>query len=116
MPEFTHHVFVCCNRREPGHRRGCCNPEGDNKLRDLLKAEVQRRNLGPTVRVNQAMCLDQCEYGPTVVVYPQQIWYGRVQSADAARIVEETILHGRVLEDLLIPAACLNTKGRVPWN
>lgn len=110
MPLFRHHLFVCCNQRAPGHSRGCCNPDGSAALRDCFKAELKQRNLGPLVRANQAGCLDQCELGPTVVIYPQQIWYGGVRLEDVPRIVEETIVHGRVLEDLLIPAEQLNVK------
>ena len=115
MPKFVHHLFVCCNQRGSGHPRGCCNPDGSDSLRNLLKAEVARRGLKPFVRANSAGCLDQCELGPTVVIYPQQIWYGHVTPADVPRIVEETLIHGKVLSDLLIDDALLNTKGgRVP--
>lgn len=116
MPEFICHLFVCCNRREPGHARGCCDPEGAGALKAALKEALKARKLGPTVRVNEAGCLDQCEYGPTVVVYPRQIWYGCVTLADVERIVDETVVAGRILSDLQIPAECLNTKGRVPWR
>src|SRR3990172_9278155 len=102
MPKFTSHIFVCCNQRERGHRRGCCDPEGSQHVRDCFKKELKRRKLGPLVRANQSGCLDQCELGPTVVIYPQGIWYGGVTADDVPRIVEETIIHGRVLEDLLI--------------
>lgn len=111
MSEFTHHIFVCCNRREPGHSRGCCDPEGTGRLREAFKAEIARRGLKPLVRANQAGCLDQCELGPTVVIYPQAIWYGGVQPADVTRIVEETVVGGRVIEELRIPTTQLNTKG-----
>lgn len=114
MPLFTHHIFICCNQRAPGHSRGCCNPDGSAALRDCFKAELSRRKLGPLVRANQAGCLDQCELGPTVVIYPQQIWYGGVRLEDVPRIVEETIVGGRVLEDLLIPAEKLNMKPMRP--
>ena len=114
MPPFTSHIFVCCNRREPGHSRGCCNPDGSDALRNLFKSELKRRNLGPLVRANQSGCLEQCELGPTVVIYPQGIWYGNVQPTDVERILDETIIGGRVLSDLLIPDAILNTKGRGP--
>lgn len=110
MPKFTCHLFVCCNRRSPGHSRGCCDPEGTEQLRSAFKAEVKRRNLGPLVRANKAGCLDQCELGPTVVIYPQQIWYGGVTLDDVSRIVEETVIGGRVLPDLLIADEQLNTK------
>jgi len=112
MPKFTCHLFVCCNRREPGHTRGCCDPEGSETLRNLFKAELKRRGLGPLVRANAAGCLDQCELGPTVVIYPQAIWYGGVRPEDVPRIVEETVVGGRVLEDLLIADERLNTKGK----
>jgi (2Fe-2S) ferredoxin len=108
MPPFTSHIFVCCNRREPGHTRGCCDPDGATQLRDRFKSELKRRQLGPLVRANQAGCLDQCEYGPIVVIYPQAIWYGRVQLDDVPRIIEETVVAGRVLTDLLISPQCLN--------
>jgi (2Fe-2S) ferredoxin len=69
---------------------------------------LKKRQLGPCVRANKAGCLDQCELGPTVVIYPQAIWYGGVKLADVPRIIEETVMGGRILEDLLIPDAKLN--------
>jgi (2Fe-2S) ferredoxin len=110
MPPFTCHLFVCCNRREPGHARGCCNPDGSDALRNALKAELKRRGLGPLVRANAAGCLDQCELGPTVVIYPQGIWYGHVRLEDVPRIVEETVIGGRILADLQIPDEQLNAR------
>ena len=62
------------------------------------------------MRANASGCLDQCELGPTVVIYPQAIWYGGVQVSDVPRIVEETIVHGRIVEDLLLPADKLNCR------
>ncbi len=108
MPAFTHHIFICTNQRSPGHRRGSCDPEGDNSLRAAFKAEVKRRNLNPLVRANSAGCLEQCEHGPVIAIYPQAIFYGNVTEADVPRIVEETIVNGRVLDDLLISNECLN--------
>ena len=112
MAPFTHHIFVCCNQRPDGHPRGCCDPTGSEELRNLFKAEVKKRKLGPLVRANTAGCLDQCELGPTVVIYPQEIWYGNVTAADVPRIVEETVMGGRILDDLRIPEHRLNTKGK----
>ena len=108
MPKFTSHIFVCCNQREPGHKRGCCDPDGEHELRECFKRELKRRKLGPLVRANQSGCLDQCELGPTVVIYPQGIWYGHVTPDDVPRIVEETIVNGRILADLVISDEQLN--------
>ena len=110
MPEFTHHIFVCCNQRSPGHSRGCCDPEGSEQLRTLFKQSVKEHGLTPQVRANSAGCLDQCELGPTVVIYPQGIWYGNVQPEDVTRIVERTVIAGEILEDLRIAPELLNTK------
>ena len=108
MPAFESHIFVCCNQREPGSRC-CCDPDGNEKLRDCFKKEVKQRGLKGKVRANTTGCLDQCELGPTVVIYPQGIWYGRVTPADVPRIIEETVVNGRVLQDLLIPDELLNS-------
>lgn len=108
MPAFTHHVFVCCNQRSPGHPRGCCDPDGSEALRSALRAQMKRRGLSPLVRANKAGCLEQCEHGPTLVIYPQGIFYGRVTLDDVPRIVDETIINGRVLDDLRISDECLN--------
>ena len=108
MPAFESHLFICGNQRAPGHPRGCCDPTGTDALRDAFKQALKRYKLGPLVRANGAGCLEQCEFGPAVVIYPQGIWYGRVQVSDVSRIIEETLIQGRILEDLLIPAACLN--------
>lgn len=108
MAEFTHHIFVCCNQREPGSSRGCCDPDGSEALRNAFKVELKKRKLGPLVRANKAGCLDQCELGPAVVIYPQAIWYGGVTLADVPRIIDETVVGGKILEDLLIPPEKLN--------
>ncbi len=113
MPAFTHHVFLCGNRREPGHPRGCCDAAGKEELKAAFKKELERRGLKGQIRANGAGCLDQCEFGPCLVIYPQSIWYGKVTLADVPRIVEETIVHGRLISELHLPDECLNTKGKV---
>lgn len=111
MPAFTHHVFVCGNVRPSGHPRGCCNPDDSQALRDAFKRELKRAGLGTLARANQAGCLEQCEHGPTVVIYPQGIWYGNVAVEDVPRIVQRTILGGEILTDLAIADDCLNNPG-----
>lgn len=111
MAKFTHHIFICGNQRPAGHPRGCCDPSGHGALRERFKKELAARGLKADVRANAAGCLDQCELGPTIVIYPQAIWYGGVTLDDVARIVDETIVQGRILDDLLIADEQLNTKG-----
>lgn len=108
MPAFTHHIFICGNTRTEGHPRGCCDPQSAQTLRKAFLAELNRVQAGSLVRANHAGCLDQCEHGPTVVIYPGGTWYGRVTVEDVPRIVQHTILGGQVLNDLLISQDCLN--------
>jgi (2Fe-2S) ferredoxin len=111
MPTFTHHIFVCGNVREPGHTRGCCDPSGGQTLREAFRRELKSADVGVSVRANHAGCLDQCEHGPVVVIYPQGIWYGRVTPEEVPRIVRRTILGGEIIDDLVIADSCLNNPG-----
>lgn len=108
MPPFTHHIFVCGNRRSDGHPRGCCDPCGTDALRAAFKVEIGKRGLAPLVRANKAGCLEQCEHGPVVAIYPQAVFYGNVAVGDVPRIVEETVIGGRVVDELQIDDDCLN--------
>jgi (2Fe-2S) ferredoxin len=108
MAAFTHHIFVCGNVRDPANKRGCCDPEGRQTLREAFKKELKAAGFGLIARANHSGCLEQCEHGPTVVIYPQGIWYGKVTLEDVPRIVAKTIVGGEILNDLLIADSCLN--------
>jgi len=95
MPKFEKHIFVCGNQRPAGHPRGCCDPTAEAKGR---------------VRANQSGCLDQCEHGPNVVVYPEAVWYGHVSETDVDEIIESHIIGGKPVERLRIADSCLNTE------
>ena len=97
-----------------GHKRGCCDPEGRQALREAFKNELKTAGFGPLARANHAGCLEQCEHGPTVVIYPQGIWYGGVKIEDVPRIVAKTILGGEILNDLLIADDLLEQPGLSP--
>lgn len=95
LASFERHLFICTNQREPGSARGCCSPDGKGELQKLFKEAIGAAGLKATVRANKSGCLDQCEHGPTVVVYPEAVWYGFVQPEDVAEIVQEHIVNGR---------------------
>jgi (2Fe-2S) ferredoxin len=102
MPPFDRHLFICCNRREPGHPRGSCDPTGSEALQKAFKKALAERGVR-RVRANKSGCLDQCEKGPSVVVYPDNVWYGKVTEADVAEIVEQHIIGGTPVQRLLMP-------------
>ena len=109
MSGFKHHIFICTNQREPGSARGCCNPDGSGALHKAFKDAVAARGLKATVRANKAGCLDQCEHGPNVVVYPEAVWYGGVKLEDVAEIVESHIVCGVPVQRLRMKDECVNT-------
>ncbi|HEY4962183.1 MAG TPA: (2Fe-2S) ferredoxin domain-containing protein [Terriglobales bacterium] len=109
MPKFEKHIFVCANQRPDGHPRGSCDPTGSAELQRAFKTHLAQSGIQATVRANKSGCLDQCEHGPTVVVYPEATWYGNVRLADVDEIVQSHILGNRPVERLRIADECLNT-------
>ncbi len=100
---FRHHVFVCENVRAPDDPRGSCAAKGSCEVRAALKAELKRRGLKGLVRANAAGCLDACPHGPSMVVYPEGVWYGGVTVADVPEIVERHLVGGEPVERLVVP-------------
>jgi (2Fe-2S) ferredoxin len=109
MPKFVKHLFICGNQRAEGHPRGCCDPTGAGDLQRAFKSALSRTDVRATVRANKSGCLDQCEHGPTVVVYPEAVWYGGVTLADVEEIVQSHIVEDRPVERLQIADHCINT-------
>ena len=109
MAPFERHVFVCQNVRPEGAPRPSCTKDGKSELIPQLQMFAKAAGLGGKIRINKAGCLDQCEHGPTVVVYPEAVWYGFAHPHDAEEIVQEHLLHGRPVARLRLPDACINT-------
>ena len=102
MPHLDRHVFICVNRRDPGNPKGCCAEKGAEAVREAFKRELHERGLKKQIRANAAGCLDQCARGVTVVVYPEQVWYGGVTVDDVREIVEQHLIGGRPVERLIM--------------
>lgn len=97
------HAFVCTNRRPDGHPRGSCAAKGSESLRDYLKARAKELGLSD-VRINSAGCLDRCELGPTLVIYPEGVWYSFQTAEDVEEILQTHLVRGgRVTRLLLRP-------------
>lgn len=103
MPSLQRHVFVCINERAADNPKGSCKLKGGADVRDRLKAELSSRGLSKIIRANNAGCLDQCQHGVTVVVYPEQVWYGHVTPDDIPEIVEKHLVGGEVVTRLMLP-------------
>ena len=103
MSFYQHHVFVCCNQRDPD-AKVCCNNAGASDIRDYAKARIKALKLSGEgkVRINMAGCLDRCEEGPVLVIYPEETWYTYVDKSDIDEIIDEHLVNGRVVERLKI--------------
>ncbi len=103
MPKPEKHVFVCAQNRPPGHPRGSCVERGCGEVLDEVFRQWQERNVMNRIAVTQSGCLGPCGHGPSVVVYPDGVMYGKVTAADVSEIFERHLLGGEVVERLLMP-------------
>lgn len=105
MSYYRYHLFFCTNVRPEGAERPSCGRCGSEGLRNYAKARLKELGLaGPgAVRANTAGCLDRCEEGPCLVVYPQGIWYTYIDEADLDEIIESHLIEGRPVERLRLP-------------
>jgi (2Fe-2S) ferredoxin len=106
---YASHVFCCTNRRPDGHPRGSCAAKGSEKLRDYMKARAKELGIRRT-RINSAGCLDRCELGPSMVIYPEGVWYRYDSAADIDEILQKHVIDGGRVERLLMPPGTA-TKG-----
>ncbi|GJL74101.1 ferredoxin [Nitrosomonas sp.] len=102
MSYYQYHVFFCTNQR--AGNAACCNNMGAQELRDYAKSRIKALKLQgkSKVRINNAGCLDRCDEGPVIVVYPEEIWYTYIDNEDIDEIINEHLVNGRIVERLKI--------------
>jgi (2Fe-2S) ferredoxin len=98
---YRAHIFCCTNRRPAGHPRGCCAERGSEELRDYMKDQAKKLGL-KDVRVNVAGCLDRCELGPCVVIYPEGVWYSVQNKADIDEVLNVHVKQGGRVHRLML--------------
>jgi (2Fe-2S) ferredoxin len=99
---YRHHVFFCLNQRDDG--RPCCMDRSAQLAQEHAKSRIKQLDLNGQgkVRINKAGCLDRCEQGPVLVVYPEGTWYTYVDLEDIDEIIDEHLVKGKVVERLKI--------------
>ena len=98
---YQRHIFCCVNVRPDGHPRSCCSARGSVDLRNYLKAKV--KDLGiKKLRVNQSGCMERCELGPAMVIYPEAVWYTYDNTDDVDEILECHLRDGGRVERLML--------------
>lgn len=103
-PYYDAHVFCCTNRRADGHPRGSCAERGGEPLRDYMKSKARALGL-KNVRINNSGCLDRCELGPTMVIYPEGVWYSISNKEDVDEVLEKHLVGGGRVERLMLQTA-----------
>jgi (2Fe-2S) ferredoxin len=94
LGQYRHHIFVCTSGK-------VCPRDGADAVHSALKKAVAEAGLKSEVRVNHAGCMNQCGYGPIVVVYPEDVWYAHVDVDAARKIVRKHVIGGEVLTKYL---------------
>ncbi|WP_423195031.1 MULTISPECIES: (2Fe-2S) ferredoxin domain-containing protein [unclassified Cupriavidus] len=99
---YQHHVFFCLNQRDDG--RACCAAHNAQAMQEYAKKRCKALGISGEgrVRINKAGCLDRCELGPVLVVYPEAVWYTFVDEQDIDEIIDSHLVHGKPVERLMI--------------
>jgi len=88
-PEFEKYLMVCVNERPAGERVSCggtfCGKELASAFKDAVKAAGQAGK----IRVSKTYCLDVCEQGANVLLYPDNVWFKQVSLEDVPAILEK---------------------------
>ena len=103
-PVYHKHIFICTNQRTGSDRKSCGEQHG-MELVAAFKKSLKDKNLPIRVRAQRAGCLDICDFGPTVAVYPEGIFYVNVQLADVEEIITSHIAGDKPVDRLLLKHA-----------
>ncbi len=98
---YTKHVFICTNQRPEGSRVSCGESHG-LALVAAFKKQIKDKRLNAEIRAQRAGCMETCELGPSVVVYPEGVFYGNVQLSDVDEIVTEHLENDRIVKRLVM--------------
>src|SRR5450759_1011250 len=86
-PKFEKYVFVCVNERPSGERVSCGATFCGKELSEKLKVAVKAAGKSGKVRVSKSKCLDVCEEGANVLIYPDNLWLNHVDLTDIPAIL-----------------------------
>lgn len=107
---YRKHVFMCTNQRPAGDPQGCCWDKGSVAKRNYMKKRAKELGL-VDVRINIAGCLDRCELGPTMAIYPEGVWYTYRTEDDIDEILQRHVIEDGRVPRLLLPAARVEEPG-----
>jgi (2Fe-2S) ferredoxin len=98
--KYDVHVFICANQKAEGKK--CCTEAFGNEAVSKLRQKVKEAKLPLKIRVQKAGCLDVCQQGPALAIYPEGIFYGNLNLEMLDQIVDEHIIKGQKLADHIL--------------
>ena len=115
-PYYKYHVFFCTNQRKDGSQ--CCGQYKSKSMRDYAKKRSIEEGLvrSGKVRINTAGCLNRCEHGPVIVVYPEATWYTWVDQEDIDEIIDQHLVNDKPVERLIIKERKVDQNSQVDDN
>lgn len=108
--KFEKHIFICTNERDENSLRKSCGSCGGLDLRKDLVRMINESGLKGKVRANKSGCLDVCEKGPAMVIYPNGFWYLDVKKKDIKKIFKKSIINNEPVSELIATKDQLNTR------
>jgi (2Fe-2S) ferredoxin len=101
---YKHHVFFCLNDRGADGHRASCAQHNSQAMQEYAKKRIKKLGLSGKgeIRINKAGCLDRCEEGPVLVVYPDGVWYTFIDETDIDEIIDSHLVKGERVERLMI--------------
>lgn len=95
---FEKHIFICANQKAEG--KACCGEQNGMELVQKFREVIAEKGLKGKVRAQKSGCLDACQNGPVLVIYPDGTYYGKVSIHDVEKIVDEHVLQNKIIEEL----------------
>ena len=108
--KFEKHIFICTNERDENSLRKSCGSCCGLDLRKDLVRMINESGLKGRVRANKSGCLDVCEKGPAMVIYPNGFWYLDVKKKDIKTIFKKSIINNEPVSELIATKDQLNTR------
>jgi (2Fe-2S) ferredoxin len=97
---YDKHIFICTNQRAAGAPRKSCGEAHGLEIVEAFKKKLKELNLPIKLRAQKSGCLDICDFGQTIVIYPEGVFYVGVELNDVDEIIQEHIVNNRVVERL----------------
>lgn len=102
MVKLKYHIFVCTSCRINGQQKGLCYSKASVDIVTKFMEAIEDNDLSSEVMITNTGCFGICDKGPIAVIYPDGIWYGNLTEESVETIVEEHIINGTPVEELMI--------------